>query len=282
MALDIKLSPSFGGMDSMNLYYTPFPAGDNSISGTLVSSENQKELSIHHICEPEGGDPAADSVVTKPPRESHGDILAIICKYSISHSGLGVNGTLYQARVYENKNGTLQELKNLEDRLSGYEGSSEDGSTSYYFYDTTFTVSQKLDLILDNETQDSLSLAHAISMKRLKSNDMGAIVDYFTTDLVERLITTSPLSSKNAALYNDIGFALAEAGKTQEALDILLPIENVAPQRAPLLLNIADAYWPAEKSKAKAYYRKYTELMTQKNKTALIPARVSQRLEGEP
>lgn len=281
MALEIKLSPNFGEMDSMNLYYTPLPAGGNSISGTLASSKTRKKLSIPNICEPEGGDPTAGSIITKSSSESHGDILAIICKYSINHSGLGINGTLYQARVYENQSGTIKELKYLEDNLSGYEGSSEDGSKSYYFYGDTFITSQKLDLILENNAEDSLNIAHAITIQRLKNNDMGAIIDYLTSDFIEKLITSFPLKSENAALYNDIGFALAETGKTQKALDILLPIEKVTPQRAPLFLNIADAYWPAEKSKAKLYYRRYIELMTLKNKTALIPARVHQRLKSE-
>lgn len=276
-ALEISTATEIYDIDAISFVEKVASEGDISISAVLNAGEVKEKILIPDICEPEGGNPQVIHALKKAPSRSRGRILAITCKYFINHAGLGIKGNLYQAKIYELDKNEFLELRSLGKELSGYEGSSESGSYTYYFYTNEDSFSRKLNLLLRGQKYDSLTLAHAITMERLAKGDSDAIVSYLSKDLINELISTYPLSADRAALYNDIGFALAESGKNEDALNLLLSIEKVAPNRVVLLLNIADAYWPSEKIKAKKYYLRYSELMISGGKKRLIPPRVYER-----
>lgn len=277
-ALEISPAPKIYDIDAISFVEKVSAEGSVSISAVLSAGEVKEKILIPDICEPEGGNPQIVHTLKKAPDRSRGGILAITCKYLINHTGLGIKGNLYQARIYEVNKNEFVELRSLEKELSGYEGTSESGSYSYYFYTNEDSFSRKLNLLLRGQKYDSLTLAHAIAMERLTKGDSDAIVSYLSKNLISELIVAYPLTVGRAALYNDIGFALAESGKKKEALNLLLSIEKITPSRVVLLLNIADAYWPSEKIKAKEYYLKYSELMIAAGKKNLTPPRVYERL----
>lgn len=276
-AVEDSLTSQTYDIDSISFVEKVAADGAISISAVLNTGEVKEKTLIPDICEPEGGNPQVVHTFKKAPSQSHGGVLALTCKYFINHSGLGIKGNLYQAKIYElNKNDFL-ELRPLEKELSGYEGSSESGLYSYYFYTSKDSFSQKLNLLLDGQKNDSLTLAHAIATERLAKGDSDAIASYLSKDIINELTAAYPITLGRAALYNDIGFALAESGKNEEALNLLLSIEKVTPNRTVLLLNIADAYWPSDKTKAKEYYLRYYESMIAVGKKKLIPPRVYER-----
>jgi len=276
-AAALNLNPPFGDAKSIEFTYSDFPSGDRSLSATLVTELPANSTQIANICEPEGGDATIGNVATVAKNSAHGDILAATCIYKLNHSGIGLVGTQFQTKVFEKKDKTIKKLTSEEELLSGFEGQSEDGDESFYFYKKPELFKEKLKLVTEGQKSDSLDLAHAIALETLKSESVDAAGKYLSEELTKSLSKKYPLTEKNAALYNDIGYVLVEAKKMEQALSILLPIEKVAPQRVPLYLNIADAYWPSEKEKAKSYYEKYQALMTSKNKQNLIPERVKKR-----
>lgn len=276
-AVETSLTSQTYDINSISFVEKVAAGGAISISAVLNTGEIKGKILIPDICEPEGGNPQIVHTFKKSHSQSNGGILALTCKYFINHSGLGIKGNLYQAKIYEINENDFLELRPLEKELSGYEGSSESGLYSYYFYTSKDSFSQKLNLLLDGQKSDSLTLAHAIAMERLATGDSDAIASYLSEDKINELIAIYPITPARAAPYNDIGFALAESGKNEEALSLLLSIEKVTPNRTVLLLNIADAYWPSDKTKAKEYYLRYYGSMIAVGKEKLIPPRVYER-----
>lgn len=77
---------------------------------------------------------------------------------------------------------------------------------------------------------------------------------------------------------NDLGFLFAEAGYYGEAIELLKQVVAQNPNRIVAYLNLADAYWGADKKDLSAEnYKKYTALMSRSGKAAKIPKRVSER-----
>lgn len=276
-ALALDLAPPFGDAKRIELTYSDFPSGDRALSATLIAQPPVGPTQIANVCEPEGGDPEIGNVATVAGNATHGDILAIICIYKMNHSGIGLVGTQFEAKVFEKKGKTTQALSSVEEPLSGFEGQSEDEEASFYFYKKPELFKAKLKLVAEGQQSDSLELAHGVALELLRSESAETAGKYLSAERIDSLIQKTPLTGKNAALYNDIGYVLVEANKMEQALSTLLPIEKAAPQRIPLYLNIADAYWPSEKDKARAYYAKYQILMIGKNKKSLIPERVKER-----
>lgn len=277
LAATLELDPPFGDANRIELTYTEFPSGDRALSATLGAQPPAGSTQIANVCEPEGGDPGIGNIATVAGNSAHGDILAIICVYKMNHSGIGLAGTQFQAKVFERKGKTTLPLSSAEEPLSGFEGKSEDEEESFYFYKNPEIFKAKLKLVADGQQSDSLELAHGVALELLKRESAEAAGKYLSVQRIDSLLQRTPLTGKNAALYNDLGYVLVEADKMEQALAVLLPIEKVAPQRVPLYLNIADAYWPSEKDKAEAYYAKYQALMIDKKKKSLIPERVKER-----
>lgn len=281
-AKTIDLTPPFGNANKIEFFYSDFPSGDRSISAILATSEYPgKTITIANICDPEGGDAMIGNVATVGRNSTHGDILAITCIYKLRHTGIGIIGTQYQAKVFEKTEEILRKSISEEELLSGFEGQSENGDASFYFYKNPELFREKLRLITEGKESDSLELTHAIAIETLEKNSAKTAGNYLSEGLIKSLFNNHPLTKKNASLYNDIGYVLVEAKKMEQALTILLPIKEVAPNRIPLYLNIADAYWPTQKEIAKKYYEKYQTLMLKKDKREQIPERVKIRTTKE-
>ncbi|WP_346841746.1 hypothetical protein RAL92_04880 [Metapseudomonas otitidis] len=280
-AKTIKLAPPFGNANKIEFFYSDFPSGDRSISAILAASEAPgKTVTISNICDPEGGDAMIGNVATVARNSTHGDILAITCIYKLRHTGIGLTGTQYQAKIFEKTKKILKKPISEEELLSGFEGQYENDDESFYFYKKPEFFREKLRLITEGKESDSIELTHAIAIETLEKYSAETAGKYLSKHLIKSLFDNYPLTKKNAPLYNDIGYVLVEAKKMKQALSILLPIKEVAPDRIPLYLNIADAYWPTQKEIAQKYYEEYQTLMIKKGKREQIPERVKTRTEN--
>ncbi|MFE1814895.1 tetratricopeptide repeat protein [Metapseudomonas otitidis] len=280
-AKTIKLAPPFGNANKIEFFYSDFPSGDRSISAILAASEAPgKTVTISNICDPEGGDAMIGNVATVARNSTHGDILAITCIYKLRHTGIGLTGTQYQAKIFEKTKKILKKPISEEELLSGFEGQYENEDESFYFYKKPEFFREKLRLITEGKESDSIELTHAIAIETLEKYSAETAGKYLSKHLIKSLFDNYPLTKKNAPLYNDIGYVLVEAKKMKQALSILLPIKEVAPDRIPLYLNIADAYWPTQKEIAQKYYEEYQTLMIKKGKREQIPERVKTRTEN--
>lgn len=276
-AQEKSLTPSFFKQNKIQLYYIPSSTGGNDLAGALITPAGKK-INLPARCPPEGGDAQLGDIYTLT---SPANLLILNCIYQINHSGLGIKGTDHRALVFEDNNGELQQRQDFEKLISGYEGSSEDGSQSYFFYDDTALATLKLQHATKNLEDDPLRLTHKIVIKRLEKHDLSALTYYISNKRITSLIKQNPISQNNAGLYNDIGFALAESGNLSEALKLLYAIEMVAPKRTVLMLNLADTLWDSgNKSKSKDYYLKYKHMMKNQNKSLLIPTRVDERIRN--
>ncbi|WIF68484.1 hypothetical protein QN096_04925 [Metapseudomonas otitidis] len=280
-AKTINLAPSFGNANKIEFFYSDFPSGDRSISAILTASEAPgKTVTISNICDPEGGDAMIGNVATVARNSTHGDILAITCIYKLRHTGIGLTGTQYQAKIFERTQKILKKPISEEELLSGFEGQYENEDESFYFYKKPEFFREKLRLITEGKESDSIELTHAIAIETLEKYSAETAGKYLSKHLIKSLFDNYPLTKKNAPLYNDIGHVLVEAKKMKQALSILLPIKEVAPDRISLYLNIADAYWPTQKEIAQKYYEEYQTLMIKKGKREQIPERVKTRTEN--
>lgn len=276
-AQEIPLDPPFLKHNIIQLNYIQSPTGGNDLVGALISSKGEKNT-LPARCHSEGGDAQLGDVYTL---KSPAKILVLTCIYQVNHSGLGIKGTDNRALVFEDKNGELQQRHDIENIISGYEGTSEEGNQSYFFYDDRDLATLKIQQPINTLKEDPLALAHKIIIKRLRNHDHDALSNYISTKRITNLIKKNPISPRNANLYNDIGFALSEIGKKSEALNLLYYVEQITPERAVLMLNIADALWDSGKTlKSKGYYLKYKNIMSNQSKTSLIPARVNERINN--
>lgn len=212
-ALALDLAPPFGDAKRIELTYSDFPSGDRALSATLIA-------------QPPVGPTQIANVATAAGNSAHGDILAITCVYKMNHSGIGLVGTQFEAKVFERKGKTTQALSSAEEPLSGFEGQSEDEEASFYFYKKPEFFKAKLKLVAEGQQSDSLELAHGVALELLKSESAETAGKYLSAERIDSLIQKTPLTGKNAALYNDIGYVLVEANKMEQALSTLLPIEN--------------------------------------------------------
>ncbi|WP_141099369.1 tetratricopeptide repeat protein [Pseudomonas nitroreducens] len=248
-AQDFLLTPPLGKMDRITLEYIEQDKPNIAISGTLHSKHDNKEITISNICEPEGGTATIDGVATgKTPNEN---FLVVLCSYKIDHSGLNIEGTLFTPKVYEYRDNTTKERTDISSALSGYEGSAESGEESFYFYGNPDNLKEKIILTFHGDSYDSLNLSRDISIDLLRKENYAAIESYLSSDRIEKLLQKYPLTSKNATLYNDIGYSLSESGKKDLAISLLLKVEKIAPQRIPLLINIADTLWESDPKREK-------------------------------
>lgn len=274
-ATELYLNPPFLGQVKIQLNYIPSSKNGSDLTGTLISQTGKKTpLPIH--CPSEGGNAELGDVYTL---ESPDKLLIITCIYQVNHSGLGVKGVDYRPLVLDGRGGALRQRGDIEALISGYEGSAEDGSRSYFFYNTKELATLKIKFTARGQLEDPIPLAHKVVVDRLRKQDSAALAYYISPRRVAELLKQAPISIENSGLYNDIGYALSEIGNQSEALNLLYAIEEVVPDRVVLMLNIADALWASgDRLKAKVYYSKYQKLMNTQNKEALIPLRVNERI----
>lgn len=225
-------------------------------------------------CEPEGGDP---DVLTAFTLKEHGQTaLVYVCTWRVDHSGLGIKGVAYRGFVYtETSDGKLHENPALENLFAGYEGSTEAGARDYFFYGTHDLLTRRARDSLSGTGDESLSTAHSVVLQRLADLDYDGITGYLTADRLTALLQREPLGRTNVVFYNDIGYALGQAGAFSASYKLLSQVESVVPDRMVLKLNIADALWGLQdKEKARDYYRQYVLEMTGTGKRLEIPGEV--------
>ena len=268
-----KLKPDFNGVSQVK-FTTESASGYDVLKGTLTNSAGQN-YSVPDVCEPEGGvAEISDAYVV----DGKARYFLFTCFWSVSHAGIGLKGTQYETYIYTGSSlGSLNKELALGQFFSDYEGSLEDGEHSYAWYVARNIVGKKLLELEAGKTADSLKLAHAIVMARLKNDDYKAVRAYLNHERVKQLSKDSPIVDSNVTVYNDLGFALGESGDFELAYMILSEVESVSPHRVVLKLNIADVLWGTDKVKAISYYKDYAALMREAGKERLIPKRVLER-----
>lgn len=270
-----SLSPSFYDMSIVG--FTSVDSGrGRTIKGYLESGRGMR-YNIPDACEPEGGDAELIDAFTVIGKKNY---FLFRCAWSVQHAGLGLKGVQYEAFIYSrNRLGVVIKEKEISRILSGYEGALESGEKSYAWYYTRKIATEKLLDFDSGEAADSLSLAHDVVLSRLSQGDLEAIKAYLSSERVKKLAQYFPISKSTVVAYNDFGYALAKAGDDVMAYELLRTVERAFPDRVVLKLNIADVLWGADKSKAKAYYKEYIDLMKKSGKETSIPLIVLERAD---
>jgi hypothetical protein len=84
----------------------------------------------------------------------------------------------------------------------------------------------------------------------------------------------------NISQYNDLGFYFAKGGEHFLAMQIYSRLLDLAPDRVPLKLNIADSLWAlGQKNQAGLYYSAYRNAMLKKGSIDKVPKRVDERVQ---
>jgi uncharacterized protein YecT (DUF1311 family) len=98
-------------------------------------------------------------------------------------------------------------------------------------------------------------------------------------DFTAKILISEPLKTeKDAAMLNDLGYAMSESNLLSGAYLILSEVEKAAPNRIVLKINIADTLWEMnQKKKATEYYRQYISAMKSAGKSSSIPDRAVAR-----
>ncbi|MCQ4259895.1 tetratricopeptide repeat protein [Stutzerimonas stutzeri] len=267
------LSPSFLGSHEIHFSYTATGGEEKALLAELLKEDGQR-MTIPVRCEPEGGEPSLSSSYSLALPDGP-NALVITCAYDLDHSGLGLKGTQYISYVLKEASESIERMETLEHLISGYEGTAEEKQRQYYFYPTSELAKQKL----KDGKIDSPKLIHQIILTRLASRDYEAIRTYVSNTHVEEIIRKPPSAERNISIYNDIGYALAEASEFDLALCVLRNLEEISPERTVLMLNLADVLWEKGlQEEAKPYYHKYFSKMENIGKKRLVPMRVMSRL----
>ncbi|WP_028620470.1 tetratricopeptide repeat protein [Pseudomonas sp. Ant30-3] len=248
--------------------------GGQVLEGSLITHDGHRK-NVPDTCKPEGGSAELVDAYTVKAKATY---FLFTCAWPVQHSGIGLNGIQYDTYVYTGKNlASIEKNKTFSQRLSGYEGSLEEGGISYAWYVTRKVAEQKLKELEAGDAVDSLMMAHAIVLTRLKDGDYQAIQHYLSSERIQQLRTNFPVSKSTLIAYNDLGYALGESNSNGLAYKILKEVETIAPDRVVLKINIADVLWSSDKEESKRYYKEYVELMRKSGKSNLIPAEALER-----
>jgi hypothetical protein len=263
------LHPGFAASNRI-IFSTYQTEGGVGQKGILLELDG-KPLELPGKCEPEGGNP---NVITAFTVAHDGETsLVFVCSWDVNHSGLGIKGTDYRGFAYEvDSSGKMQKNLNVSKALSGYNGVDEDGGESYFFYSSPDFMVRKAQKVFSGANSDGLMLSHRVVLNRLSDLDYEGIKYYLDANHVKALLQSEPVNEFNVSAYNDLGYALGQAGAFTESYSLLKKVERVAPDRLVLKLNIADALWPSNKESAKKYYSLYIAGMKSAGKEKKIPA----------
>lgn len=133
-----------------------------------------------------------------------------------------------------------------------------------------------------------LDAAAAQAEKSYRGGDAAGAADAIAAivrDMRLSLVTSAypvdgdPGDLKLVQHFNDYGFYLERAGKTQQAVDVLSQVTDVAQDRTVAYLNLADAQYAAGRTDdAKTAYAEYRKRMIAVGRPADVPPRVAERL----
>jgi tetratricopeptide (TPR) repeat protein len=126
-----------------------------------------------------------------------------------------------------------------------------------------------------------LQRAHEAASKRFKGKDVAGAAkvletafEHFSEHSVHPEGREIIPAARLAAIRNDYGFFLAEAGRLEEAEKELREVVAAAPERAVARLNLADVLWAqGKKEEADTQYREYAKRMPRKKWPANLPQR---------
>lgn len=271
-----SLNPSFNDVDAVEFVSVEGERG-RTISGRL-SGKNGVQYYIADVCEPEGGEAELVDTYTVKGKKSY---FLFACAWLVQHSGIGVHGTQYETFVYtQKKPGLIIRQTELSRSLSGYEGRLESGGRSHFWYSKRKIASAKILELEAGKLIDSITLALSVVRDRLSDADVDAIKAYLSSERIQQLLVDFPVGRSTVVAYNDIGYALAFAGEEVEAYKIFKRVEDVAPGRVVLKLNIADVLWSSDREQSTVYYKQYVSLMREAGKEKLIPLRVIDRINS--
>lgn len=129
------------------------------------------------------------------------------------------------------------------------------------------------------ERNKKLLFAHKEALKQFKAGKSPIeSAHLLEKNGIESIIEAKPEDMTvdvYANILNDYAFFLQEAGKDKfKVINILQQVIKVSPERAVAYLNIGDAYYEINQEVAKAYYRKYVDIMNKNKKLALVPEKV--------
>jgi hypothetical protein len=127
--------------------------------------------------------------------------------------------------------------------------------------------------------EKSIEDAHAEALRYYKKNNINKSVEVLESYLggVEYL-KYNKNTEKIVNIINDYAFFLESVHRYAEAIDILLYVVSIAPNRVVAYINLADAlYDSGRKQESKIHYKKYISQMKKMNKEKKIPARVFSR-----
>jgi hypothetical protein len=253
--------------------------GTRNWAGALIGLQGQA-YPLPDVCEHGGGDPEVTYAYVIHDAKEY---FVFVCRWRVEHRGINYVGLSYSGFVYElNNNEGMKKHQPATSVVSGYEGSLEGGGRSYHWYEKKQFAAKKIKEVLAGASEDSLELAVDIILSRLKDHDREAVVEYLNDERIENLITSQPINHGNVPSYNNLGFALVEAGGVKSGYLLLKKVEKITPDRLVLKLNIADALWLLDRSKSIPYYQAYALRMRQADKGDRIPPRVLERFSGEP
>lgn len=271
----VNLDPVFGFSQSARFYYVG-SQGNQTLHGELLVA-GKGSTQFPDVCEHEGGDAQLYDAYTV---SADNTFFVFTCSWVVMHPGINLKGTDFVSYVYSDKEiRNLVNNKKLASSISGYEGSLEEGGGDYFWYSTRALASKKLKEVAHGARQDSLGLSHEIVLVRLKDKDYEALKSYLTQDKLDSLFREDPVSKVNSGIYNDLGFALGEAGSNKLSYSLLSKVEAVSPERVVLKLNIADVLWDSDKVKSKRYYQDYVAAMRAQGKERLVPSRAIERIK---
>lgn len=269
------LDPAF--LDARTVEFTRTSNNGETISA-ILKNQNGKKFRLPDTCEPEGGSAELKDAFVINARHTY---FLFICAWSVNHSGLGINGTQYEAFLYSgDRLSALKKNIEFSQALSGYEGSLEDGGKAYTWYLSREIASQKISELESGKKTDTLNLAHKVILAQLNDENHESIKAYMDSNRFENLIKDYPIHRLSVVAYNDIGYALGQAGANDLAYKVLKSVASASPARIVLKLNIADVLWNSDKETSKTYYKKYVESMRQIGKENSIPQIVLDRIKS--
>lgn len=133
-------------------------------------------------------------------------------------------------------------------------------------------VSSEIFWMKPTPSDTALMKAHDAALKEFKARKTVSTMDDFLSSASK---SSALYGSFNIAANNDLGFFLEKANRAAEAIPVLEKVIGFDPTRTSAYLNLADAYFKTgDKTKAKANYQKYVELMDKAGKGTKVPARV--------
>ena len=141
-----------------------------------------------------------------------------------------------------------------------------------WFVKEKILISENVFWMKSTRSDTILERTHKLALKDFKSKNVIS-----AAEKLYALRKTDPreYGEYHVAIYNDLGYFLEEANRSEDAIPILEEVVAWDSRRIPAYLNLADAYFKSgNQEKARVNYQKYVELMEKSGKGDKVPSRV--------